>query len=565
MDGASSAQLWLSHLKDQWLIYVTGILCVMATNVADVAIPKITQVLIDLFTADVSQDEKSKSFSFYIALLLSLIVAQFFGRIGWRLTLGQQTHKVASRLKSMIWDRSRYLPKNRLDTDLNPGELMNIATGDVGIARFMFGFTLVGTVDFIFLMLLTIIMMLSIDVSLTLASLIILPVLPFFLDKLARRESTQHQEAQKSLSTLTDLAAQAVSTIRLQRVTQTGGFWQKKLLEQADRYRERRFNVVRTSLAFIPVTGVAPLVSYVILLILGLKKVFAGDITVGAFVAMQSYIFIIQGPMIELGVIISEWQRSFASLERVKGMLVTAEAEGLRSGGKTVVSAPVVFKARNVSFHYPNSTPILSNLNFEVKQGERLGIKGPIGSGKTTLVNILAGFERNFTGDIELFNGDIRSYAHLELRKTIALVPQKPFLFADSVRNNLKLHRNLDDEEIWKLLAIAGLQEDVENFEHKLDTKLGEWGINLSGGQKQRLTLARALADGPSILILDDCLSAVDTITEEKIIHNLNRELKNLTTIWIAHRSSTLRFCDQVIEIAPLEKNSTSGSGELLQ
>ena len=143
----------------------------------------------------------------------------------------------------------------------------------------------------------------------------------------------------------------------------------------------------------------------------------------------------------------------------------------------------------------------------------------------------------------------ILSYRHHFLRSKMGIVHQKSFLFADSIRSNITLDQNLSDEEIWHYLEIAGLKEDVENFPDKLDTALGEWGINLSGGQKQRLTLARALAKKPDLLFLDDCLSAVDTLTEERILKNLNLYLKDTTLVWVAHRQSTLKYCTHVIKL----------------
>jgi ATP-binding cassette subfamily B protein len=138
------------------------------------------------------------------------------------------------------------------------------------------------------------------------------------------------------------------------------------------------------------------------------------------------------------------------------------------------------------------------------------------------------------------------------LRSYIGHVSQKPFLFADSIRVNVAMNNELTDEEIWRYLELAGLKDDVELFGDKLDTQLGEWGINLSGGQKQRLTLARALAAKPKVLFLDDCLSAVDTITEEKILKNLDQHLKDVTLVWVAHRKSTLKYCNHTFELRPM-------------
>jgi ATP-binding cassette subfamily B multidrug efflux pump len=212
-----------------------------------------------------------------------------------------------------------------------------------------------------------------------------------------------------------------------------------------------------------------------------------------------------------------------------------------------------VLEVHNLSYTFDESTPLFAHLNFKLKKGERLGITGPIGAGKSTLLSILTGLEREVSsGSVTLFGKPFSAYSHDHLRHYIGHVGQKPFLFADSIRVNVAMNSDLSDEEIWKFIDLAGLKEDVESFPNKLDTQLGEWGINLSGGQKQRLTLARALARKPKLLFLDDCLSAVDTITEERILKNLDQHLKDVTLVWVAHRKSTLKYCNQTFELKPM-------------
>lgn len=542
--GDTSLAIWRRHLRRHWLRYSIGVVSVIATNVTDVMVPKLIQWTID------GLEQRDAAALRTVGGLIALLVLQAVGRIYWRQTLGQQTHYVAARLKSLLWDRARYFPRRRLETDLSPGELMSVATSDVGTGRLMFGFTIVGTVDFVFLLVLSIAAMLTIDVTLTLTTLVLLPIVPFLLHPIAERENRQHRDAQNSLSHLTDLAAQAVATQRLQRVSRTHSFWESKLREAARVFGGKRLDVVRTSLAFIPITGIAPLVSFAILLALGLPKVLDGKISVGAFVALQSYIFLIQQPMLELGTIISEWQRSMASFDRVTATLSQSEAEGLRTGGVDVSAHAVTFETRRLSFRYPgNDRAVLRDVSFSLGSGRRLGITGPIGTGKTTLLEILSGLTRDFDGDLLLFGRDVRTYSHEALRRWIAVVPQKPFLFSDTVRANITVDRPMTDDEVWRWLDIAGVKEDIEKLPKQLDARLGEWGVNLSGGQKQRLTLARALARRPRILLLDDCLSAVDTVTEEKILGALDRELKDATLVWVAHRASTLRHCTDFLEL----------------
>jgi ATP-binding cassette subfamily B multidrug efflux pump len=557
LGGKSAGTVWRRHLiKLKW-IYVAGVGALLLTALAEVGIPLLVKRAIDTL----SLSDASKHRGVYVEILwtlVGLLLLQYIGRIVWRVSLAQQAHHTGARMKSLLWDRARFLPSRRLERDLRPGDLMNMATGDVQTARMTFSFSLVGSIDMVCIFTLTLAAMLSLNIELTLWTLVVLPALPYFLNRLAKREGLQHHESQESLSKLTDLAAQSVATVRLQRLTQTAAFWERRLVKSANGYMDRRLAVIRTALQFIPVTGIAPLISYGVLLVVGIRAVMDGTMTVGTFVAMQSYIFIIQTPLIELGYMISEWQRGFVSLRRILGLYREPEATQLREGGHAVQtesssglqSKTPAFRVEQLEFSYdPQEPGLFRGLSLEIPEGGRVGILGPVGAGKSTLLQVLAGFERDFKGTVEIFGRDVRGYSHESLRKLIALVPQRPFLFADTVRANLRLDRDLSDSEIWHWLDAAGVREDIERLPRALDTRLGEWGVNLSGGQKQRLTLARGLAARPRVLLLDDCLSAVDTVTEERILAALDRELRGTTLVWVAHRRSTLKHCSQILEL----------------
>ena len=174
---------------------------------------------------------------------------------------------------------------------------------------------------------------------------------------------------------------------------------------------------------------------------------------------------------------------------------------------------------------------------------------GPTGTGKSTLLHILLGLKTQYLGEALFLGKSVKTYEHTPLRQHLTMVSQDPFVFADTIRNNIQGGGHKSDEDIWAILDLVSLKEEVENFPDHLDTPLGEWGLNLSGGQKQRLTMARAFIREPSFLFLDDCLSSVDTLTEEKILENMATYLKDKTVIWVSHRKSTLRLCDRILEL----------------
>lgn len=551
---------WRNYLKRNWVMYSTGVFMVIATALLQVSVTRIIGWVLDFFTGDkipsfFLMGSQEKTFYWLFGLLFAARVLLFVTRMGWRLTLARETHRASSELKEAVWDTVRYFKQADLMTKFTKGILMNANTSDVGRGRFIYGFTLVAICDMLFLGLFTLVTMILINAKLALISVGVLLVLPNFVRKLANQEMNKYREAQENLGTFNDLTSQVVSTIRLQRITQTGQFWFKRMMDSAENYRLKRLDAVFTSLRYIPTMGSGSLLSYIILFALGIPYVINGQMTIGDFVAMQGLIFLLQDPLAELGFIISEWKKSFTSLERLAEIFHNEKDPHLSHGGDHGRSEEVVLEAENLSFKYFDGEEyVLKNMSFELRQGERLGVTGAIGSGKSTLVKLLSGIERGHEGEIRFHAIPYRDYGHGFLRQRIGLVPQKPFLFADTIRENIKLDRKLSDEEVWHYLELACLADDVRGFPDGLDTPLGEWGINLSGGQKQRLTLARALARDCEIYFFDDCLSAVDTVTEEKILGNLNATLKEKTLVWVAHRDSTLKYCDRVEELSNGEK-----------
>ena len=351
---------------------------------------------------------------------------------------------------------------------------------------------------------------------------------PYVVRKLSEIEIKRYYMAQEYLDSFNELCAQVVSTIRLQRLTQTGIFWKKRLLESAEEYRQKRLSSIKIFLLYIPAWGMANILCYIILLTIGITFVLNDRLSIGDFVALQGLLYLLQYPLGEFGYITSEFRKSFASLNRLSHIYSEEKEDFLLKNKEIPADSPsteVILSSSNLGFKY-GDTPILKNVNITLKKGDRLGIVGPVGAGKSTLLNILSGLERKVQGDLTFHGLSFEHYSHAELRKKICLVGQKPFLFADNIRENVRLDKNIDDDKVWYLLKLAALDSDIEEFPHKLDTALGEWGINLSGGQKQRLALARALSRQPEILLLDDCLSAVDTLTEEKILSTLTENSK---------------------------------------
>jgi ATP-binding cassette, subfamily B, multidrug efflux pump len=546
---SDTLKIWADFLKKRWFLYVLGILTVVLTNICQVLTTRIYGWLIDFFSGNkIPAFFNNKFLTIFIWLLVTRVFLTI-GRYGWRITLGRQTHYSAAFLRKKIWEHVLYFKFGDLEKIFSKGILMNTSNSDVGSARLIFGMTIIAITDLLFLIIFCLWAMISINGLLTASILAIMLILPVIMKRLNAKEMKNYEVAQEALSSFDDLVVQSVSSIRLQKITQTGGIWSKRLTSSADEFRLKRLKASFISLLYIPVMGGASLFSYMVLFVLGIGFTIRGQISVGDFVAMQGLVVLLQEPMGEFGFIISEWRKGLTSLKRLNGIYSHLQDSSLISSGSNVFKNELLLEVKNLSFSHEKDKYIIKDLNLNLKRGERLGIRGPIGSGKSTLIKLLCGFERSHEGEIKFYGKSFSNYPHSELRKGITVVPQKPFLFSGPLRQNISMDRNLSDQEIWHYLEMADLKEDVERFKAGLETDLGEWGINLSGGQKQRLTLARALARRPDFLLLDDCLSAVDTVTEEKILKNIDKELADTTLIWVAHRASTLKYCHKTIEL----------------
>lgn len=563
MSKSSKLTVWkffFSYLIRRKHIYFIGLISVITTAISQTLHPRLVGYAIDQLNLEpVPRIFKFSTplYSFYVIFgtyfFFHLTLA--LGRWGWRRFLARETHYAGNYLRKMVWDRVQYFKQSELDSIFTPGVLMSLSSSDVFSARFLYGFVLVATFDISFLLCFSFFGMVQLDAELALWTVSSMPLLGFLSWKISQLETVAYKDSKKELASFNDKVSQVITTIKLQRLSQSRTFWERFLYDLADKFRSKKLRAIIISFYFFPLMGAGVLFSYILLFYFGISKVESGAITVGEFVGLQGFILLLQHPILDLGYIISEWQVAKASLQRLIDLYNNPLDQSLLPNNKKELNyGRDPFSVKNLSFSFPAEVEgtrqeIFSNFNLEVKRNDRLGIKGEIGSGKSTLLKMLAGLQVDFSGEI-LFRGkDIKSLDREQIANEIVCVDQENFLFADTIRTNITLDQNISDDEIWYYLKLACVAIDIENLEHGLDTELGEWGVNLSGGQKQRLCLARALVRKPSVLLLDDCLSAIDTHTEEVILNNLDQRLGECTVIWVAHRDSTLKKCNRIIEL----------------
>jgi len=572
----SMGKFYFSYINSRRSRFVIGLLAVIFVNLTQVTMPKLMQWIINVFEgaplpALLQGSTRLGSFRTVFFLLLTTMALQAAGRRLWRLYLAQETPYAGAALRLSSWHRASLIPLERLRAKYSGATLISLGTSDVNSARQLYGWSIVPCSDAIFLTIFSLIGMYTIDPWFTLLAIGSFIWVPLAAYGLAQKEARYFADAQKALALLNEACARAMGTVRLQKLSGSELFWRKGLTEAATAYRDFRAKVIPIGVLLALLIGIAPLLILCVLFGWGIHQVQSGALTVGGFVALQSYSAVLQGPIGNIAPMISDVQKGRASLRRIMELLSERPAAMLENlstdsynkqtlgttpipNGSTLpmtrIGAPIL-EIKNLSFAYEGAKSYaLQNINISLSKGDKLGVSGRIGSGKSTLLLLNAGLLEGYEGQISLDGIDIKSTPWDKLRTKVGFAPQQPFIFASSVADNLRLDANFDDEELWRWLRVVGLDQEIEQLPNNLNAVLGESGVNLSGGQRQRLALARVLIRRPSLILIDDALSAVDAITEKYVISELTRELNDVTLIWATHRPSSLKLCDHSLVLS---------------
>ena len=539
-------QFICQYIRRHRLQYVLGILTLFFVDYANIFIPKLTGVITDGLTAHSMDWGDVKRNLLYLFLLgLSLAVGRFF----WRYFLFGASRSIEKELRN---DMFAHLEKMDVEyyNEHKTGDLMTRFTSDLNAIRMAIGPAVISVFDASVMTFMVIFqMMYYISMKLTLLTLIPMLLILFgeiYYGKIIRPRFTARQEA---VSDLTDYVQESFSGIRVIKAFVREKSQRYHFLKENTNTMEKNLSIAKIQCFIIPLLDVVIGLSSLITLIYGGYLALLGDITLGRFVAFNQYINMLVWPMLACGDSVNMFSQGAASIHRVQEIFDSKPevADTDKTEPVDEIKGEITFN--HLSFiHRGHSEPTLEDINLHVPAGTTLAIIGRTGNGKSTLVNLLLHLYNTKPGMLLIDGKDINTIPLKTLRENIGYVPQDNFLFSDTLKSNIAF--GAEDEDMGAITSAtraACIHENIVQFPDGYETIVGERGVTLSGGQKQRSSIARALMKNAPILILDDALSAVDTDTEEHILHNLKKNRAGKTTILIAHRISTIQNADIIM------------------
>jgi ATP-binding cassette subfamily B protein len=535
--------LW-PHLRVHRRALVLGILSILASVVVGLMSPLLVGRTIDALRGEIS----SRTLITYGSLILAVAVVQGIFSYLQRMILVSMSRDIELELRNVYFDTLERQPPSFFQTHPT-GDLMARATNDLQAVRMLCGPAIMYSFNTVFAGAGSLFFMARIHGKLTLLALVMMPFVALATNLFGQRIHRLFTGVQEKFSGISARVQENLAGVRVVRA------YAQEAREQADfdrinrEYLEDNRRLISWTVAFFPLLQGLIGLGFVAVLWYGGRLVLDGTITVGQFVTFNFFLSKLAWPMIAVGWVINLIQRGTASLIRIREVLDTEPAirdeEPLVDPGE--LRGGVRFDGLTFSYN-PGAAPVLADIDVDVPAGQTVAIVGRTGSGKSTLLALIPRLLDPAERSLAVDGIDVRRLPLARLRSAIGMVPQETFLFSATIRDNIAFGRpDAPLEEVLEAARLAGLEADLALFPQGLDTIVGERGITLSGGQKQRVALARALLRAPRILLLDDCLSAVDTQTEEQILANLRRVFQGRTVFLVSHRVSTVRDADQIL------------------
>ena len=495
---------------------------------------------------EISRENLEKNLLHNILLIIgSALTAAVFTFL-MRQTLINMSRFIEFDLKNVIYSKYQELDQTFYKVN-RTGDLMNRISEDVSKVRMYVGPALMYTINTATLFVIIISYMISVSPSLTLYTIIPLPFLSYLIFKLSKYINIKSKSVQESLSKLTTFTQESFSGISVIKSNTIEDVVVNQMSEYSDDTKQKNIDLAKFQSWFFPLMILLIGISNLIVIFVGGNKYIIGEIELGILAEFIIYVNMLTWPVATVGWVTSIVQQAEASQKRINEFL--KQKTRIKNLNKKQYEIFGDIKFEHVTYKYEETNiKAINNLSFEIKKGQSLGILGGVGTGKSTIAELIV---RNFDptiGKVFIDGKNLRKHNLDLIRKNIGYVPQSTFLFSDTILNNIKFgNPESSFEKIIKYAKISNVHDDIMKFGEQYNSVLGERGINISGGQKQRIAIARAMIKEPSILILDDSLSAVDTKTEDLIFKNVFRKESTSTKIIISHRVSTLKYCDNII------------------
>ena len=528
--------------------YLLGTICVFLTNGIWILFPQIIRRAVDDLYLGVTRHKLVT----YALLLLAVAAGKGIFQFLTRWVVIGVSREIEFDLRNDLFRHLEGLSYSYYQRT-RTGDIMARATNDLNAVRMLLGPAIMYSANTIVFTAGALAFMLSISPKLTLYAFLPLPIVSITIQHFGRKIHERFERIQAMFSDISARAQENFSGVRVVRAYVQEDAEIAAFETANQEYIKRSLKLVRLMGMLWPTLETMLGLAIVLVLWLGGREVISHRISVGEFVAFNTYMVQLTWPIIALGWVINIFQRGTASMRRINEILTEKpeieDSEEVKSSkSETLVATQIrgEIEFRHLNFSY-NSTPVLRDINLRIPAGSSLAIVGPTGSGKTTLVSLIPRIYDAEPGSVLIDGIPIREYPLATLRHNLGFVPQETFLFSETVRENIAFGKeDATDEDVRSAARAASIAEDIEGFPEQYKTIVGERGITLSGGQKQRTAIARAIIRNPRILILDDALSSVDTHTEDKILNHLREIMQGRTTIFISHRVSTVRNADRI-------------------
>ena len=541
------------YLKSYKWHLVLGFIFIICSNYFGVYMPKIIDDAADQLTIFLNSESKENNDLWSIGLHLVGLYMLFSLLKGIFLFCTRQTIIVMSRHIEYDFKNDIFLKYQQLNLSFykqnRTGDLMNRISEDVSKVRMYLGPAIMYTLNVVVLFVMVISFMIYKNAELTFFVLLPLPILSFIIYKVSAIINKKSEITQKKQSRITSFVQEMFSGIRVLKAYNRSRYFAKQYDQETEDYKRASLSLALVNALFLPSIILLIGLSTVFTIYLGGLKSINQELDYGDIVQFIFYINMLTWPFASVGWVSSLVQRAAASQKRINEFLL--KEEKVVNEGKNILTKLEKIAFKQVNFNYQTKSDFnLRHLEFEINCGQSLGIFGSTGSGKSTVANLITRLYEIDNGLFIINETDAKEFELDSFRKLIGYVPQDIFLFSDTIYNNIAFGLNENDvvlKDVEHAAKLAGVYDEICRFEKSFDTKIGERGVNLSGGQKQRIAIARALIRKPQLLILDDCLSAVDTETSSKIQQQLSSVYPDQISIQISHRVSQLSHCNHIL------------------